>query len=771
MAYAGGDDAFVRALDCTWGPEPEGKGPVGTAIQTGAPVAVGDLDADPSPLPWRLAARARGVRSALALPLRVNGTVIGGLAVYAREPGAFGPGQQALLAELADDLGFGLQVLQERTEREAAGRALHDSTRRLQLALEMAQLGYWEFDFASERLSYDRHLMAIFRRPPETPPPSALSLDELTRRFLSPEDAATVRREIAAARTLAPGETRQFEHGFRRHDGTEGFMSVRVAVAHDGAGQPRTAYGLSQDITERRAAERSAEQYRRRATAIIDSSLDGIVSVDAEERIVVFNPAAERIFRCTAAEVIGTRIERFIPAGLRAHHGDLVAGFAADPGATQAMGSFRPVQAIRADGESVLLEAVIFKGEVDGQRLFTVACRDVSSGTARAPLKHELEAQLRQAQKMEAIGLLAGGVAHDFNNILGAIMMQVSLVQSEPALPPGALEGLEDIKHSADRAANLTRQLLLFSRKQAMQPKTLDLAELVSNIAKMLQRVLREDIRLQVRHQGGALVVEGDPGMLDQVLLNLAVNARDAMPEGGSLIITTGLRHLDADAALAAQLPPGPYAVLDVTDSGTGIPADVLPHIFEPFFTTKAAGQGTGLGLATVFGIVQQHRGTIHVRSTPGQGTSFELLLPCVVADPATAGGGASRALERPATETVLLVEDEPAVRRLTSRVLERRGYRVLTAAHGREALRLWQEAQGQVQVLVTDIVMPGGLTGQELATRLQGEAPGLKVILMSGYAVDATGRPLQIPEGQVFMQKPISPRELLEAVARALEG
>ena len=350
-------------------------------------------------------------------------------------------------------------------------------------------------------------------------------------------------------------------------------------------------------------------------------------------------------------------------------------------------------------------------------------------------------------------------------------MMQVSLAQSEPALPPGALEGLEDIKHSADRAANLTRQLLLFSRKQAMQPKTLDLAELVSSIAKMLQRVLREDIRLQVKHQGGPLPVEGDPGMLDQVLLNLAVNARDAMPDGGSLIITTGLRHLDAAAAGAAQLPPGPYAVIEVTDSGSGIPPEVLPHIFEPFFTTKAAGQGTGLGLATVFGIVQQHRGTIHVRSTPGQGTSFELLLPCVVPDAAVAGSGTSRALERPATETVLLVEDEPAVRRLTSRVLERRGYRVLTAAHGREALRLWQEAQGKVQVLVTDIVMPGGLTGQELATRLQGEAPGLKVILMSGYAVDAGGRPLQIPEGQVFMQKPISPRELLETVARALEG
>ncbi|HEY1170792.1 MAG TPA: PAS domain S-box protein [Verrucomicrobiae bacterium] len=382
-----------------------------------------------------------------------------------------------------------------------------------------------------------------------------------------------------------------------------------------------------------------------------------------------------------------------------------------------------------------------------------------------------LEEQVRQSQKLEAIGQLAGGVAHDFNNILAAIIMQVDLMDSPEKLPPDVVEGLDEIKASAHRAANLTRQLLLFSRKQVMLSHDLDLNETVTNIAKMLTRIIGEDISLQFNLHQRPLTIHADAGMLDQVLMNLVVNARDAMPSGGRISVELSEKKVTPE--LAATLPdtaPGLYACLRVSDSGAGISTDNLAHIFEPFFTTKAHGKGTGLGLATVFGIVKQHNGSIFVKSESGIGTTFEILFPLVSTLENVKPGPVTRTQSEGGSETILLVEDDHSLRTLSRIVLQKAGYRVLEASDGIEALSIWETDQGSIQLLLTDLVMPRGINGRELANRIQSSNPKLPVVFTSGYSADVAGRELILEEGQNFIQKPSSPHILLSTIRRSLK-
>jgi CheY-like chemotaxis protein len=350
--------------------------------------------------------------------------------------------------------------------------------------------------------------------------------------------------------------------------------------------------------------------------------------------------------------------------------------------------------------------------------------------------------------------------------------MQAELVKTVEDLPEVALKGLNQISADAMRAAELTRQLLLFGRRQVMQTRVLDLNDHVTNMSSMLRRLIREDVELQVKLNPEPLMTRADAGMLDQVLMNLALNARDAMPKGGCLVLETWQAVLDAaHARLHPDAAPGCYACLSVSDTGTGIAPEVLPQIFEPFFTTKDVGKGSGLGLATVFGIVKQHGGWIEVDNRPGQGAAFRVFFPLsatTVAAPAQAKG-----MGNPlgGTETILVVEDEPALLASFSKFLQRRGYKVLEAANGQEALRRWEENKGAVSVLLTDLVMPGGMSGQELARRLRTEQPGLKVILASGYSADIAGQELPAQTGDAFIQKPFGTDLLLETIRRSLDG
>ena len=384
-------------------------------------------------------------------------------------------------------------------------------------------------------------------------------------------------------------------------------------------------------------------------------------------------------------------------------------------------------------------------------------------------------AQLRQAQKMEAIGQLAGGVAHDFNNLLAVIRGNAELVlMHTPQLAGPAADCLRQVLAAADRAAGLTRQLLLFSRKRVLQIQVLGINEVVENLTKMLRRIIGEHIELQYLPGANLPSIEADPGMLEQVLVNLVVNARDAMPNGGLLTITTNVVDLEPGRAGAhPESRPGRFVRLRVSDNGTGIAPEHLPHLFEPFFTTKEAGKGTGLGLATVRGIVNQHHGWVEVQSAAGAGAAFFVFLPAV--QPASADTTApapSEAEPKRGSETILLVEDDDAVRNLTRRLLENFGYRVHEATCGREALTAWSGRLSEIDLLLTDMVMPQGVSGQELASRFQELRPQLKVVFISGYRGGLLKSDTDFIERTRtnFLQKPFDWRELATTVRRCLD-
>lgn len=419
-------------------------------------------------------------------------------------------------------------------------------------------------------------------------------------------------------------------------------------------------------------------------------------------------------------------------------------------------------------------------GAYDRQNLATLqALADHCGGALdRIQAQEALQAtreQLRQSQKLEAIGQLAGGVAHDFNNLLTVIRGNSELILMEPGqLQPTTAECLNQVVAAADRAAKLTRQLLAFSRKQVMQSQSLHVGELVSNLSKMLRRLIGEHIQLRCNCQPGLPLVQADPGMLEQVLVNLAVNSRDAMPSGGQLLISSAAVTLDAaQAHCYEEGRSGEFVTLSVTDSGSGIAPEHLPRIFEPFFTTKDVGKGTGLGLATVYGIVKQHRGWIDVSTKLAAGSTFTVFLPALPAPlPAT---DCPEKSVRPhgGTETILIVEDEEQVRQLTRKLLKTFGYTVHDAASGQAALELCRSTAPAIDLLLTDIIMPGGVTGRQLAEQLRLSNPRLKVIFTSGYSDDLLGHDTELVHqtNSRFLAKPCPPQRLLQTVREYLDG
>jgi signal transduction histidine kinase/ActR/RegA family two-component response regulator/HAMP domain-containing protein len=383
-----------------------------------------------------------------------------------------------------------------------------------------------------------------------------------------------------------------------------------------------------------------------------------------------------------------------------------------------------------------------------------------------------LEAQLRQAQKMESVGQLAAGVAHDFNNMLTIIQGHSSSLLAKTDLADEISDPIQSVYFAAERAASLTRQLLMFSRKNIMQPRPLDLREIVGNMTKMLHRLIGEDISLKFNPPDELPIVHGDSGMMEQVVMNLSVNARDAMPRGGVLQISLESVHLDETyIATHPEAHTGGFVRLRVSDTGVGMDVNTLAHIFEPFFTTKEIGKGTGLGLATVYGIVKQHDGWLEVASEPGQGTTFDLFFPAGDEMAATARREAAPAALVPGgTETILIVEDEPVLREMARTILQNCGYRILEASSGNDALKVWNQRTSRIDLLLTDMVMPDGVSGLDLAERLVFHQPGLKIIFTSGYTAQEISPEVLARTRARFLQKPYAHASLAKIVRDSLD-
>jgi PAS domain S-box-containing protein len=386
-------------------------------------------------------------------------------------------------------------------------------------------------------------------------------------------------------------------------------------------------------------------------------------------------------------------------------------------------------------------------------------------------IQKRLEEQLRQSQKMEAIGQLAGGVAHDFNNILTVIHGHASLLIAAGNLSDISTRSAQQIGQAADRAAGLTRQLLTFSRRQLIQPRLLDLNEVVSNMTKMLGRILGEDIVLELDYHAKPVVIQADASMMEQTLLNLAVNSRDAMPKGGKLSLKISVEDIGQPHVLQhPEARPGAFCCLEATDSGCGIAPENLRRVFEPFFTTKEVGKGTGLGLATVYGVAKQHQGWVEVESELGRGTTFRVYIPScsqsIVKEEPTVTSPI-----RGGKETILVVEDEAPVRALVSSLLARHGYQILEAESGPRAVEMWHQRKDTIDLVLTDLVMPDHMNGRELAEKLWAERPELKIIFTSGYSADVVGKDFVLRGELNFLQKPYNLEKLAVTVRNCLDA
>ena len=553
-------------------------------------------------------------------------------------------------------------------------------------------------------------------------------------------------------------------------DGHGLVRAIRYAIER---GRAESALRKARDELEIRVRERTAElaeanaamrqeiEQRRRLSAAIEQAAEGVIIADVQGWILYVNPAFEQMSGYKGGQVVGQRMH-FLNSD------------------KQDAAVFREMQAAIHAGK-VWHGQLVMKKKDDTLltvELTVTPVRDEQGEIVNYVGLHrdvtrelQMEEQRRQSQRMEAVGLLAGGIAHDFNNLLTAITGFAGLAQLQLKPDNPARELVDMVLDSGWRAADLVRQLLIFSRRQDVKPETMDLNSILTGTGKLLQRTIGEHVQMQISPATDLWPVKVDPTQFEQVIINLAVNARDAMPDGGVLTIETANIVLNAgDAAAHLGARPGEYVLLAVSDTGAGMSAEVRSHIFEPFFTTKAMGQGTGLGLATVYSIVQQAGGHIGVYSQEGQGTVFKIYLPraAQAAAPVTRDEQAD-GLPR-GTETVLLTEDELAVRELAALALEEQGYRVLRAADGYEALRLAGEHGGEIRLLLTDVIMPG-MNGKVLAEQMAQAWPGIRTLFMSGYADSMVARHGLLEPGVALIEKPFSLADLTRKVREVLDG
>ncbi len=553
-----------------------------------------------------------------------------------------------------------------------------------------------------------------------------------------PEEETLLRETIKSA--LTSRDSKRCEVRLRHKNGQWLFFESVIGGIFD-HGNSEQVLVVSRDISERKRAE----QENRKLAAFAQFNPNPVLEFAADGDLGYFNGAALEMAK-----------------SLQHDHPQAIL-----PQDTAAI-----VRMCLATGENRLHLQTVMKGRTFSWSFFPILRSQMVHCYAEDITESlNMETQLRQAQKMDSVGQLAAGVAHDFNNILTIIQGHAGLMLSGEEIESTLADSARQISLAADRAASLTRQLLMFSRKQVMQPRLVDLNEIIVNVSTMLRSLVGEQVSLRRNTSANLPPIHADPGMVEQVLVNLVVNARDAMPKGGALLIDTFAMEIDEDYVHHhPQAHKGYFVGLSVSDTGSGMEVATLDRIFEPFFTTKEIGKGTGLGLATVYGIVKQHQGWIEVESGLGRGTTFKIFVPA--SSKARAGPNGNKPQEAPGgKETILVVEDEGALRELVEEVLRKKGYTVLKAATGAQALKVWQHHKDQIDLLLTDMMMPEGVSGRELAEKILAEKPDLKVIYSSGYSLDIVSPGFNLTEGSNYLQKPYHPETLARAVRNRLDS
>jgi PAS domain S-box-containing protein len=639
-----------------------------------------------------------------------------------------------------------LNFLNDITERKQAEEALRESEERYRTILDNIEDGYFEVDIAGSFTFFNDSLCRIL----------GYSRDETmgmnNKQYMDKENAKKVYQTFNQVYTTGEPHI-SFDWEIIQKDGTKRFIESSVSPIRNSKSEQIGFRGVVRDVRDRKQAEEALRKSEQRFRELYDNAPVGYFEYDSQGRITSVNRTELEMLGYTLDEMIGQPVWKFIEEGIARQQ--ILAKLA---------GTMPPARGLertyrRKDGTTfpgIVEDRFILdsEGKTKGIR---ATIQDITERKWAEEEKTTLQEQLRQSQKIEAIGRLAGGIAHDFNNLLTVIKgySQLSLTELKEDVP---LRGnIEEIKRASDKAADLTRQLLAFSRRQILETRVLDLNTVLRDMDKMLRRLIGEDVELVTVLADDLGRVKTDPGWVEQIIMNLAVNARDAMPSVGKLTIETANVELDgAYARNHIAVTPGRYVMLSMSDTGVGMTPEVKQQVFEPFFTTREKGKGTGLGLSTVYGIVKQSGGNIWVYSEPGKGTTFKIYLPRVD-EPLEELKEKVVKEELPhGSETILLVEDEEVVRKLAVRILKRQGYTVLEGSHGNEAIDVCKQHKGPVHLLLTDVVMPG-MSGRELAERFKPLYPKMKVLYMSGYTDIAITHHCVLEEGINYIQKPFN--------------
>ena len=662
------------------------------------------------------------------------------------------------------------------TEKVKARRKIEESERRLRLITDNIADVIWTMDFNMHFTYISPSIIRVAGFTPEevinTPVKAIVPPDhyEQFKQLLADELAREEKRPFSTESGVTI-----YEIPFLHKDGSPRWAEINVAFNRDENGRAFEIVGVARDVTKRKRAEEALQESEKLYRMIVENVNDIVWTVGLDLHFTYVSPAHVRLTGFTTEEIVSMTL----PDLVTAESFELAAKTLAEELALETSGQpFNPnryrileLEVLRKDGSHVWVEiTAIFNRDPDGRPTEIIAVgRDITERKKVAEERDKLEKQLAQAQKMETIGRLAGGVAHDFNNMLSVILGYVDLAKLHVAPKHFILKDIAEIEKAAIRSRDITRQLLAFSRQQIIEPKVIDINEMIARVQKALIRLIGEDIELEVIRGENLGMVKFDPSQMEQILINLAVNARDAMPDGGKLMMETENVALDdCYCDNHAGFTPGRYVRLSVSDNGVGMDQETLQHIYEPFFTTKETGKGTGLGLATIYGIVQQNNSFINVYSEPGHGTTFNIYIPHTTEE-RDVKEKSEREPAAQGTGNVLLVEDDPMVLEITKRMLESLGYVVVVAKNALDAASLCEESSCEsIDLVITDVVMPS-MSGKELRNRLTEIRPGIKVLFISGYTADAIARHGILDEGVHFLQKPFNLKDLARKVKEIL--